>query len=225
MGRPPTASLTATICRPWLGRRPWRAPALPRLAAGDPVINGRDQRATERPGAQQTKAERSARGPLEPWHAAHPAQLLALAALHDLQARARDELLTRHPARRRPTPPTSARAAQTGLHRHRLAVAHRALREAEDRMPRRGSEHLRPGVIAHRDQPLHVQRRVQTREARARLDRRWPCGDELNSHPRPFGRRARPSRGTPGRSPRASAPTPDARSAPWSTAADDQADP
>ena len=225
MGRPATASLTATICRPWLGRRPWRAPALPRLAAGDPLVNGRDHGASERLGARQAEPERSARGTLEPRDATHPAKDLALAAQHDLQARARDELLTRHPARRRPTPPSSARAAQTGLHRHRRAVPHRALGKAEDRMLWRGSEHLRPGVIAHRDQRLHVQRGTQTREDRVRLDPRWPGGDELNSHPRPFPRRARPSRRTPGRSPRASAPTPDARSAPWSPGADDRADP
>lgn len=225
MGRPATASLTATVCRPWLGRRSRCAPALPRLAAGDPVINGRNQRATERPGARQAEAERSARGTLEPRDAAHPAKDLALAAQHDLQARARDELLTRHPARRRPTPPSSARAAQTSLHRHRRTVPHGALLEAENWMLRRGREHLRPGVIAHRDQRLHVQRGAQTREDRFGLDPRWPGGDELNSHSRPIPRRARPSRCTPGRSPRASAPTPDARSARSSPGADDRADP
>ena len=224
MGRPATASLTATICRSWLGRRPWRAPAVPLLPASDPLVNRRDQRATESPGARQAEAERSAAGPLEPRDAAHPAEDLALAAEQDLQAGSRDELLARHPARRCPTPPSSARAAQTPLNSDRLAVPHGALLEAENPILRRGSERTRSGVIADLDQPLHVESRTQTREDRVRLDWRWPGGDELNSHPRSFPRRVRPSQRTPGRSPHASAPTPDARSALWSPGVDDRVD-
>ena len=182
MRRPATASLTATICLAW--------PAA--VACACPSAAGRRRSTRQRtrpwsvgtswctPGRARAVRSRDARSPGR----GTPGKGPGACGQHDLQARARDELLTRHPARRRATPPSSARAAQTGLHRHRRAVPHRALGKAEDRMLRQGSEHLRPGVIAHRDQRLHVQRGTQTREDRVRLDPRWPGGDELNSHPR-----------------------------------------